>query len=70
MKSEFRQFEVFITSDGEEFICDLAAQDHQDYIDSKAYIEDHCDVDIESLISNGYDFLKESLNEYEHKNSI
>ena len=35
MKSEFRQIEVFITSDGEEFIDEDSALEHQEFIYAK-----------------------------------
>ena len=35
MRSEFREFEVFITKDGEEFVDDSAALEHEEFLEAK-----------------------------------
>jgi len=65
MKSEFREYEVFITRDGEEFMDDSAAEEHEEFLDAKdKFLElAKCDdVEAHEIIHRMRPYIEKVLN--------
>lgn len=66
MKSEFRQIEVFITTDGEEYLDEDTASSHQEYLDAKYYFNSMVDCreeDNKEVIERMFPYLKKIIKE-------